>query len=166
MTGTNGTHKVEVTRLFDAPVEEVWRAWSEPAYIRQWWGPTGFTCPRAEIDFREGGTSLVVMRAPEEYGGQEIYNTWTYRKIDPHQRIELMSHFTDKGRAKLDPAELGMPPGIPKEVPHVIAFKELDGNRTEMTVTEYGYALEETRDLSKMGMEQCLDKMAMIFIRA
>jgi uncharacterized protein YndB with AHSA1/START domain len=165
MTGNDGTYTVQVTRIFDAPVEEVWKAWSNPEYVRQWWGPTGFTCPRAEIDFREGGTSLVVMRAPEEYGGQEMYNTWTYRMIDPHQRIELLSHFTDKDSTRLDPAELRMPPGIPQEVPHVITFKELDGNRTEMIVAEYGYAFEETRDISRIGMEQCLDKMAMIFTR-
>jgi uncharacterized protein YndB with AHSA1/START domain len=163
MTDNNQTHNVEVTRIFDAPVEKVWQAWSDPEYVRQWWGPTGFTCPLAEMDFREGGTSLVCMRAPQEYGGQEMYNTWTYHKIDPKNRIEFINHFTDKDRTKLDPAQMGMPPGIPKEVPHVITFKNLDGNRTEMTVTEHGYTSEQARDLSKLGMEQCLDKMAAIF---
>ncbi len=40
---------VVVTRVFDAPVELVWKAWSDPEYVRQWWGPTGFTCPLAKI---------------------------------------------------------------------------------------------------------------------
>ena len=79
---------VVLTRVFDAPLEEVWRAWLDPAYVRQWWGPSGFTCPLAEMDFREGGTSLVCMRAPQEYGGQELYNTWTYTRILPYKRIE------------------------------------------------------------------------------
>ena len=39
------------------------------------WGPNGFTSPCAEIDFREGGISLVCMRAPEEMGGQDLYST-------------------------------------------------------------------------------------------
>jgi uncharacterized protein YndB with AHSA1/START domain len=166
MTGDNQTYNVVVTRVFDAPVEQVWRAWSDPEYVRQWWGPTGFTCPLAEMDFREGGISLVCMRAPKEYGGQELYNTWTYSKIDPKKRIEFINHFTDKDRTKLDPAQIGIPPGVPKEVRHVISFKALDGHQTEMTVTEYGYASEQTRDLSRLGMEQCLDKMAGIFSRA
>ena len=163
MTDNSQTHNVVVTRVFDAPVERVWKAWSDPGYVMQWWGPTGFTCPLAKMDFREGGTSLVCMRAPEEYGGQDLYNTWTYRKIDPHQLIEFVQHFTDKDGAKLDPAQIGIPTGVPKEVRHVISFKALDGDQTEMTVTEYGYASEQVLDLSKLGMEQCLDKMAAIF---
>ena len=161
----NQTHNVVVTRLFHAPVEHVWRAWLDPEYVRQWWGPAGFTCPLAEMDFREGGTSLISMRAPQEYGGQELYNTWTYSKIEPHKRIEFVHRFTDQNGTMLDPAQIGIPPGVPKEVRHVISFKALNKGQTEMTVTEYGYATAEIRDLSQLGMEQCLDKMAEIFSR-
>jgi hypothetical protein len=47
----------------------------------------------------------------------------------------------------------------------VITFKRLDGSRTEMTVTEYGYTSDQAHGISKMGLEQCLDKMAMIFTK-
>ncbi|HEX6036118.1 MAG TPA: SRPBCC domain-containing protein [Anaerolineales bacterium] len=166
MTDNSQTHNVVVTRVFDAPVEEVWKAWLDPEYVRQWWGPTGFTCPLADMDFREGGTSLVCMRAPQEYGGQELYNTWTYGKIEQHKRIEFIHRFTDQNGRMLDPAQIGIPPGVPKEVRHVISFKALGRHQTELTVTEYGYATAETRDLSQAGMKQCLDKMAGIFSRA
>jgi uncharacterized protein YndB with AHSA1/START domain len=165
MTGNDQTHNVVVTRVFNAPVREIWRAWSDSEHVRQWWGPTGFTCPLADMDFREGGTSLVCMRAPQEYGGQDLYNTWTYRKLDTYRLIEFISRFTDKDRAPLDPAQIGIPPGVPREVRHVISFRELDGDRTEMTVTEYGYTSEQARDISRLGMEQCLAKMAGIFAR-
>jgi len=65
------THDLAVTRVLDAPVEEAWRAWTEPERVRRWWGPTGFTSPSADMDVRVGGTSLVCMRAPAEYGGQD-----------------------------------------------------------------------------------------------
>jgi uncharacterized protein YndB with AHSA1/START domain len=160
---TNTTHNVVVTRSFDAPLERVWQAWSESDYVKQWWGPTGFTCPLAEMDFREGGTSLVCMRAPKEYGGGDMYNTWTYQRIVPMEKIEFIQHFTDKDGKKLEPATLGLPPGIPESVRHVITFKTLDDDATEMTVTEYGYANEQVVEVSRMGMEQCLDKMAALF---
>ncbi len=117
------------------------------------------------MDFRVGGASLVCMRAPAEYGGQDMYHTWTYTRIDPHERIEFVSNFADKDRAHLDPAAMGMPPGVPHEVPHVITFNKATGDdrRTQMSVTEYGYTTEQARDLSKAGMEQCLDKMAAMF---
>jgi uncharacterized protein YndB with AHSA1/START domain len=45
------THNMVVTRSFDAPVEQVWKAWSESEQVKRWWGPTGFTCPVAKMDF-------------------------------------------------------------------------------------------------------------------
>jgi uncharacterized protein YndB with AHSA1/START domain len=63
---TNGcteTFDVVVTRILDAPIEEAWKAWSDPGYVTRWWGPAGFTSPSAEMDFRVGGASLVCMCA-------------------------------------------------------------------------------------------------------
>ena len=149
-----------LTRVFNAPINQVWKAWSDSEYVRPWWGPTGFTCPIAEMDFREGGTSFVCMRAPIEFGDQDMYNTWSYRKIVPRERIEFIQNFTDKDGNHLDPADLGIPPGVPHEVPHVITFKPLNDNQTELTATEFGYSSDQAHDISKVGMEQCLDKMA------
>ena len=156
---------VVVNRIIDAPLEQVWKAWSDSNYVMQWWGPTGFTCPLAEMDFREGGTSLVCMRAPKEFGGFDMYNTWTYSQISPMERIEFIQRFADQNGNQVDPAAIGIPPGVPSEVRHVITFKALNDAHTELTVTEFGYASEEAHDISKTGMEQCIDKMAGIFAR-
>jgi uncharacterized protein YndB with AHSA1/START domain len=160
------SYDVVVTRVFHASKEQVWKAWSESELVKRWWGPKGFTCPVANIDFREGGTSLVCMRAPKEYGGTDMYNTWTYQKITPTEDLEFVQHFTDKDGNKLEPSALGLPPGIPESVRHVITFRALGENKTEMTVTEHGYANQEVVTISKAGMEQCLDKMAAIFAKA
>ncbi len=157
---TADTTNMVLTYIFDAPIAQVWKAWSTEEGVKQWWGPKGFTCPVARMQFYEGGTSLVCMRAPAEYGGQDMYNTWAYRKIVPMERIEYILCFTDKDGNKFDPAQTGMPPGIPKEVPHVISFKDLGNDKTEVTVTEYGYTSADVVELSRAGMQQCLDKMA------
>jgi hypothetical protein len=44
---------------------------------------------------------------------------------------------------------MGVPPGVPHDVPHVVSFEAMDGGRTKMTVTEYGYTTERARDVSK-----------------
>ncbi len=155
-------HNMVVTHVFDAPVEQVWHVWSDSGHVKRWWGPTGFTAPVANMDFREGGTSLVCMRAPQEFGGQDMYHTWAYEKIVPMQRIEFVQSFVDKDGNKVEPATMGLPPGIPVDVPHAITFKTV-GDKTEMTVTEYGYPSAEIAELSRGGMEQCLDKMAASF---
>lgn len=101
------------TRVFDAPVELVWKAWTDPQHVMQWWGPTGFTSPLANMDVREGGTSLVCMRAPKEFGGQDMYNTWTYTKVVLMREIEYLLHFADKDGNRVDPVTIGLPPGMP-----------------------------------------------------
>ena len=154
-----------VTRAFDAPVKQVWKAWSDPELVMRWWGPTGFSCPVARMDFREGGTSLVCMRAPKEFGGRDMFNTWTYGKIVPMERIEYVLRFADKDGDTMDPAEQGLPAEMPKEVRHEVAFKELGKDRTEVTVTEHGWVAGRMMEMSRMGLEQCLDKMAALFAK-
>ena len=157
---TQATKDLSATRTFDAPVERVWKQWSESENVMRWWGPKGFTSPLAKIDFREGGVSFVCMRAPKEFGGFDMYNTWSYKKIVPNERIEFVLNFSDKDGNKLDPAKMGLPPGIPQDVPHIITFKALGDKKTEMTVSEYGYTTDQAVETSKAGLEQCLDKMA------
>jgi uncharacterized protein YndB with AHSA1/START domain len=154
------SHDLWETRVFDAPLERVWRAWAVPEEVREWWGPHGFSVPVADMDFREGGSSFVCMQAPDEYGGGLYCNTWTYRTIEPHHRIDFVLHFTDENRNRVDPATIpGMPPGIPPAVPHEITFRALGSGRTEMTIVEYGYTTEEAREQSKAGLEQVLEKL-------
>jgi uncharacterized protein YndB with AHSA1/START domain len=159
---TKGVKKRDliITRIFDAPVKQVWQAWVDPRIVTQWWGPNGFTSPSARIDFRVGGTSLVCMRAPKEFGGQDMYSTWEYRKIVPMQRIEYIHNLADKDGNKIDPTSIGLPANFPQDLRNLVAFKDLGNGRTEMTVTEYGWPVGQMMEMSKMGMEQCLDKMA------
>ena len=155
------------TRVFNAPVGQVWKAWVDPEMVKQWWGPEGFTCPVAKIDFREGGTSLVCMRAPKEFlGGLDMYNTWTYEKIAPMKRFVYILRFADKDGNRMDPAKQGLPPEMPKQVRNEVSFKDLGNGKTKMTVREYDWPVGHMMEMSKMGMEQCLDKMAASFAKA
>jgi uncharacterized protein YndB with AHSA1/START domain len=150
-----------VTRVLDAPVERVWRAWAESSDVTRWWGPAGFTAPIAEMNVREGETSRVCMRSPD---GQDFYNTWTYDRVIPSRRLEFRMAFADADWNATTPADLGLPPDIPAEVRHVVTFSAA-GEGTELTVTEIGYTSPQTVEMSKLGLEQCLDKMA-VAVRA
>jgi len=166
LTFANARHDLVISRVFDAPLALVWRAWTDPDHVMQWWGPDHFTCPSAEIDFREGGAALLCMRAPKEFGGQDFYSTWTYTKIVPMTRIEYNHSLADKDGKPVDPVQVGMPADFPQNQRHVVIFKASGANRTELTVTEYGWPVGHMMELSQMGMEQCLAKMAAIFARA
>ena len=54
---------IVVTRIIDAPVELVWRAWTDPEYVKRWWGPQGYNSPFCKIDLREGGNFVFAMQA-------------------------------------------------------------------------------------------------------
>ena len=146
-----------VTRVVDAPVGQVWRAWTDPEQVRRWWGPTGFTCPLARMEVREGGTSLVAMRSPQ---GLDLYNTWAYRSIVPHQRLEFIQNFADHDGNTITPGSIGLPPDLPQDLRHLVTFNALGEHGTELTVTESGYVSDQILELSKAGLEQALDKLA------
>ncbi|MBI3714389.1 MAG: SRPBCC domain-containing protein [Betaproteobacteria bacterium] len=156
---------LSVTRVFDAPVQLVWEAWSDPNYVMRWWGPDHFTCPSAKIDFREGGTSIVCMRAPKEFRGADTWSIWVYRKIVPLQSIEFIQSLSDAHGNPVDPVALGMPPEFPREMRTLVSFRKLGADKTEMTVTQFDWTVSPMLGYAEAGLNQSLDKMVM-FIHA
>ena len=154
--------KVFVSREFNAPVEMVWKVWTEPELVMRWWGPDRFTCPIAKIDFREGGTSMVCMRPPKDFVGQDYYSIWHYTRIIPMQLIEFIQNLADKDGNKMNPVKLGMPADFPEDIRTVVTFIKLGNNRTGMTVTEHA-DMGTMSKFAQMGLEQSVDKMVAIF---
>lgn len=163
-TTTSGTKQdLVITRRFEAPVDLVWRAWSDPELVKQWWGPAGFTAPVAEIDFREGGAALLCMSSPQ-FG--DNYSILHYQEIVPMERISYIHNLADKEGNAVDPVTMGMPPDFPRDQRHTITFTAVAGDQTELTITEHGWTVGQMMEMSRLGMEQCLDKMAAIFAKA
>lgn len=146
------------SRVFTAPVKRVWQMWSDADLIKKWWGPDNFECPTAKIDFSEGGTSLVSMVSPK-LGFPEQYSTWRYTKIVPLERIEYVLNLSDKDGNRIDPTSINMPADFPQDILNIVTFEDLGGGRTKITVTEKDWPVGKMMEMSKMGMEQCLDKM-------
>jgi len=76
------------SRVFDAPRELVWKAWTDSNHLGQWWGPDGFTITTSKFDFRPGGEWVFVMHGPD---GTDYKNHLIYREIVEFERI-LFSH--------------------------------------------------------------------------
>src|SRR6201995_1982543 len=95
--------RMVITRVFDAPRELVWKAWTDPKYIMQWWGPKGFTAPVFKMDFRVGGKLLCCMKGPD---GQEGWNAVEYHEIVPYEKIVSSMSFSVPDGNKIDLAEL------------------------------------------------------------
>jgi uncharacterized protein YndB with AHSA1/START domain len=158
---TQNTKKQEivVTRVFDSPIELVWKAWTDPELVMLWWGPTNYTSPMCKIDLREGGKYLFCMRAPKEQGGLDYYSTGVYKKIVPLERLEFTQCLSDKDGNVIDPSQIGMPPDFPKVVNFEIDFKD-KGGKTELIIREYDWTFGQMYEYAVAGMNQSLDKLA------
>ncbi|PBQ33731.1 activator of HSP90 ATPase [Sphingobacteriaceae bacterium] len=156
------TKHLSVSKIFDAPVEDVWQIWTDAGLLKLWWGPDKFICDIAQVDFRVGGTTLINMKAPQAFGGAEHFSTWTYTKIDLYESIEYIQNLADKQGVKQKPTAVGMPADFPEDIRTLVTFKRISENTTEMTVNEYA-DFGQTSHFAKIGLEQCFEKIAKIF---
>ncbi len=83
-TSPTADREIVLTRVFDAPRELVFRAWTEPEHLAHWWGPNGFTTTYHEVDVREGGAARFTMHGPD---GTDYPNRIVYREIVRPERI-------------------------------------------------------------------------------
>jgi uncharacterized protein YndB with AHSA1/START domain len=75
---------IQATRIFDAPRELVWRVWTDPKHLAQWWGPDGFTTMTSTYDLRPGGVWRFVMHGPD---GRDYENRVTFDEIVAPERL-------------------------------------------------------------------------------
>jgi uncharacterized protein YndB with AHSA1/START domain len=86
-----GAHALTLSRLIPAPRAAIWRCWTEPELLKQWFCPKPWGVSHAEMDVRPGGSSLIVMRGPE---GQEMPNRGLYLEVVPGERLVFTDAFT------------------------------------------------------------------------
>lgn len=149
-------HEIVITRIFDAPREHVWKAWTEPDCVKRWWGPKNFTSPFCKIDFRVGGKYLYCMRSPE---GQDFWSTGVYREIVPLERFVCTDSFADEKGNVVPATHYGMSADLPLEFQVALTFEEHDG-KTKMILRHAGIPEGQMSDLAQAGWNESFDKLA------
>lgn len=135
-------------REFDAPKELVFKAFSEPEHLKQWWGPSGWTVPVCNVDFRPGGVWHYCMKCVDqnqgEFFGMESWGKGVYEEIIRNEKIVYRDYFSD---AEGNEAE-GMP-----STRVTLLFEEQDGKTKLINRAEYDSS-EALKTVLDMGMEQ------------
>lgn len=103
------------SRVFDAPRELVFAAFTDPRHLSQWWGPDGFTTTTHSFDFRPGGVWRFVMHGPD---GRDYQNRVTYDEIVPPERIV----YRHGGGADVEPVQFSQ----------TLTFEDLGNGRTRL----------------------------------
>ena len=138
-----------LTRLIDAPREKLFRCWTEPKLLKQWFAPLPYTITHAELDVRSGGSNYIVMRSPE---GQDMPLRGVYLEVVPNERVV----FTDAYTRPWEPSDKPFFTGI-------ITFED-EGGKTRYTARALHWTAEDCEAHAKMGFHegwgQCADQMA------
>jgi uncharacterized protein YndB with AHSA1/START domain len=151
-----GEQELVIRRVFDAPRELVWKAWTEPQRLMQWWGPKGFTSPVCKMDLRVGGKYINCMRSPE---GKDYWSTGVYREIVPLERIVCTDSFADEHGNVVPATHYGMSPDLPLEMLVTVTFEQQEG-KTRLTLKHVGFPPGEDYDGANQGWNESLDKLA------
>jgi uncharacterized protein YndB with AHSA1/START domain len=150
MDATNSADReLVLSRIIDSPRDKVYRAWTEPDLLKQWFAPAPYTTPVAELDVRPGGANRIVMRSPD---GKEFPNRGTYLEVVPNERLVFTDAYT----------EAWQPSGKPFMT--VILTFEDAGGRTRYTARVRHWSVEDRETHEKMGFYQgwgqCADQLA------
>ena len=149
-----------IARVFDAPREKVWKAWTDPEAVKLWWGPKDFTAPHISIDLRVGGRFVYSMRGAGLDGAvKDYWNIGEHKEIVPMTKIVTTMSFADEQRKPVPASHYGLPGKWPKEVLVTATFADIKDGKTRLTVQETGIP-REVAELSRLGWEQQLDKFA------
>jgi uncharacterized protein YndB with AHSA1/START domain len=136
MTATR--QDVRITRVFEAPRERVWKAWTEPEQIARWWGKRGWSTPPESVtlDVRPGG--VFRLNSINDETGGEMPLEATYREVVEPERLT----WGDGERVA------------------VVTLRDLGDGRTEMTLRTTMHADDELRARAEAGMQSAFDRLA------
>ena len=129
-----------ITRDIAVPRDKLYRCWTEPALVKQWFAPKPWTVTRAETDVRAGGSSLVVMRGPD---GQEFPNPGVYLEVVPNERIVSTDAYTSAWEPSAKPF-----------MTLVLTFEDLGGGRTRYTARARHWTEADREAHVKMGFAE------------
>ena len=146
---TSSGRELVLTRIINAPRERVYKAWTDPEMLKQWFAPKPWTTPAAELDVRPGGSNLIVMRGPD---GPEFPNRGVYLEVVPNERLVVTDAYTRAWE--------------PSEKPFmtvVLTFEDAGSGKTKYTARVLHWTADDREAHEKMGFHEgwgrCTDQL-------
>ncbi|PZM13873.1 SRPBCC family protein [Rhizobium tubonense] len=143
-------YELSLTRVIDAPRSKIFKAWTTPELVKQWFAPLPWTTPHVEMDVRPGGANLFVMSDPD---GNEFPNRGVYLEVVENEKLVFTDAFTSAWVPSAKAFMVG-----------TITLEDLGGGRTKYTATVLHWSEEDRQAHEKMGFYegwgQCTDQLA------
>jgi uncharacterized protein YndB with AHSA1/START domain len=156
------TEDFVISRTFAAPRDLVWKAWTDPERLVQWWGPKGFKVIHSKMDLRPGGFYHYGMESPT---GEPMWGRFVFREVVPQEKLVLISSFSDEeGGVTRHPLNMEWP----LEMLSTFSFEDAGDGKTKVTIrwsphnaTESEIeTFEKGRPSMTQGWGGTLDKLA------
>lgn len=149
--------EVNFDRSYDAPVAQVWQAWTDPEMLKQWWGPHGVTIRECEVELRVGGKFYIVMEAGEAMGpykGTRWPMLGNYTAVELNKRLTYTSHAWTEGKPKEET--------LIDQVTEIVFSEENGKTRIKLraAVNKIGPGAKMAIEGMQYGFSQQLDKLA------
>lgn len=147
---------VVIERTFDAPVDLLWRMWTEPEHFASWYGPMGARIPVADMDVRVGGRRHLCMEMDTPNGTMQMWFVGEFTEVEAPRRLVYTDAMSDEDGNVVSPAAMGMPDGHPETTEVIVELEAADG-KTKMTMTHVGVAADSP---GAAGWNMAIDKLA------
>ena len=144
-TATASDRELVIQRIFNAPRETVFSAWTKAEHVVNWFGPSGFTAPFCEIDFRIGGSYRICMRSPE---GEDHWVWGEYLEIVEPERIVITWNRGEDLRAELWSSTVVE-----------LSFETRGDSATQFTLRQAQFETVPYCEEHSIGWNQCLDRL-------
>ncbi len=147
---------VKIQREFDAPIDAVWKMWTDPEMFKQWYGPMGMTVPTAEMDVVVGGTRKVCMEMSSPERTMSMWFIGVYKEVKSPSRLVYTESMCDAEGTLISAKSMGMPDGHPDITEVIVDLSEANG-KTIMTMVHVGVP---EGSAGAGGWNQAFDKLA------
>jgi uncharacterized protein YndB with AHSA1/START domain len=149
-------NSVFIERSFDAPIDVVWRMWTDPEHFKAWYGPQGATIPVADFDLRVGGRRFVGMEMSTPNGAMQMWFIGEHLVVSEPDRLTYTESMSDENGNAQTPASMGMPEGHPATTEVRVELADT-AKHTKMVLTHVGIPAGSP---GEMGWNMAFDKLA------
>lgn len=150
-------HELSLTRVYDAPPEKVYRAWTDPALLAQWFVPQPWRISKVDHELRPGGRALVVMQDPD---GNEYPNDGVFLEVVPNRKLVTTNAFTP-GWQPADPQ--------PIKMIAIVTFEPEGAGQTRYTARALHWSAADRATHEQMGFHEgwgiCADQLGALLAR-
>ena len=146
---------VKIECEVNAPIERVWKMWTDATLFMQWYGPMGMQIPFAEMDAVVGGSRKICMKMKRQDQTMTMWFSGMYKEVNAPTRLVYTESMCDADGNILSPESMGMPPGHPEVTEVVVALAEA-GGKTGMKMVHVGVPADSN---GAGGWKQAIDKL-------